>query len=190
MRCLTARWKSFGRATPKIRRPQSIDSESKPRARWPARTSLCYIPLKRGACYIPLVARCRAAIKDLELEGLSRHTPCNGVCRVCGPRPCYKPLVLTRSLDKRRYAQKNCRSPREFQDCNDRRIHLKYCVPALLRQSEYYAINSRRTACVAAAAISALPCEPHKANGTDDTSTTACRFQNDEFVSFPASPSY
>ena len=57
-------------------------SESKPRARWPARTSLCYIPLKRGACYIPLVARCRAIIKDLELEGLSRQA-----------RTCYIPLV-------------------------------------------------------------------------------------------------
>ena len=57
-------------------------SESKPRARWPAQTSLCYIPWKRGACYVPLVARCRAAIKDLEVEGLSRQA-----------RTCYIPLV-------------------------------------------------------------------------------------------------
>ena len=52
-------------------------SESKPCARWPARTSLCYIPLKRGACYIPLVARCRAAIKDLEYSWY---------CRACRAR--------------------------------------------------------------------------------------------------------
>ena len=44
----------------------SYGGVSKPCAQWPARTSLCYMPLKRGACYIPLVARCRAAIKDLE----------------------------------------------------------------------------------------------------------------------------
>ena len=51
-------------------------------SRNPMPDSLCYIPLKRGACYIPLVARCRAAIQDLELEGLSRQA-----------RTCYIPLV-------------------------------------------------------------------------------------------------
>ena len=34
--------------------------------------SVSYIPLKRGACYIPLVARCRAAIKDLEYSWYGR----------------------------------------------------------------------------------------------------------------------
>ena len=53
-----------------------------------------------------LHTRCRAmsrGYKRLRIGGLVApgahllHTPCNGVCRVCGPWPCYKPLVLTRS---------------------------------------------------------------------------------------------
>ena len=49
------------------------------------------IPLKRGACYIPLVARCRAAIKDLELEGLSRQAR---TCYVPGMSRVWAPALL------------------------------------------------------------------------------------------------
>ena len=38
--------------------------------RSPAPTSLCYIPLKHGACYIPLVARGRATAKDCDPHGI------------------------------------------------------------------------------------------------------------------------
>ena len=56
----------------------------------------------RGLLHTPCCALSRG-YKRLSIGGLVEpgahllHTPCNGVCRVCGPRPCYKPLALTRS---------------------------------------------------------------------------------------------
>ena len=56
----------------------------------------------RGLLHTPCRALSRG-YKRLRIGGLVApgarllHTPCNGVCRVCGPWPCYKPLVLARS---------------------------------------------------------------------------------------------